>query len=216
MRAPLARVLFPMGWLCAVIPYAHGTTGNAAAPLSGAALVAELRHGGYVIVMRHPSSPLAPPDAQSADPQNPQRERQLDATGRDTARAMGNALRALHIPIGEVLSSPAYRARQAAELAGFTTATQALQLEEGSQGMQASADASRAAWLRGAVSHAPQAGTNTLLITHMPNLTAAFGDRAAHVAAGEALIFRPSGAGNAELVARVPIEQWPQFAASAR
>ena len=52
--------------------------------------------------------------------------------------------------------------------------------------------------------------------THMPNLTAAFGDAAAHVAAGEALIFRPSGAGNAGLVARLPIEEWPQLAASAR
>jgi phosphohistidine phosphatase SixA len=129
---------------------------------------------------------------------------------------MGNAIRALMIPIGEVLSSPAYRARQAAELAGFAAATQTPQLDEGSQGMQANADASRAAWLREAVSRAPRAGTNTLLITHMPNLTAAFGDAAAHVAAGEALIFRPSGAGNAELVARLPIEEWPQLAASAR
>jgi len=216
MRAPLARVLFPVGWLCAVIPYAHGGSSNAMAPLSATALVTQLRHGGYVIVMRHPSSPLAPPDAESADPQNPQRERQLDATGRDTARAMGNAIRALMIPIGEVLSSPAYRARQAAELAGFAAATQTPQLDEGSQGMQANADASRAAWLREAVSRAPRAGTNTLLITHMPNLTAAFGDAAAHVAAGEALIFRPSGAGNAGLVARLPIEEWPQLAASAR
>jgi phosphohistidine phosphatase SixA len=178
--------------------------------------VAQLRHGGYVIIMRHPSSPLAPPDAQSADPQNPHRERQLDATGRDSARAMGAAIRALQIPIGEVLSSPAYRARQAAELAGFATATPTPQLDEGSQGMQASADASRAGWLRETVSRTPRAGTNTLLITHAPNLTAAFGDAAAHMAAGEALIFRPRGAGNAELVARLPIEQWPQLAASAR
>ena len=41
-------------------------------------LVDELRHGGYVLVMRHASSPANPPDKSAADPENVALERQLD------------------------------------------------------------------------------------------------------------------------------------------
>src|SRR3954471_20085729 len=81
--------------------------------LEGPALVTALRQGGYVIVMRHPSSPFTQPDKATANPDNPNLERQLDETGRNTARAMGEAVRTLHIPIGDVLSSPTYRALEA-------------------------------------------------------------------------------------------------------
>jgi lysylphosphatidylglycerol synthetase-like protein (DUF2156 family) len=33
-------------------------------------------------------------------------------------------------------------------------------------------------------------------------------------AAGEALVFHPDGKGRSDLVARIKIEQWPQFASS--
>jgi hypothetical protein len=78
--------------------------------LAGKELIAALRSGGYVILMRHASSPRNTPEAAQADVENVQRERQLDDEGRASARAMGEALRRLHIPIGEVLSSPTYRA----------------------------------------------------------------------------------------------------------
>jgi hypothetical protein len=42
----------------------------------------------------------------------------------------------------------------------------------------------------------------------------AFGERAAQVAAGEALIFHPNGAGDPTLVARLKIEEWPELARS--
>lgn len=56
--------------------------------------------------MRHASSPREPPDAAHTDAENAADERQLDENGRASARAMGEALRGLHIPIGDVLSSP--------------------------------------------------------------------------------------------------------------
>ena len=65
-------------------------------------LVDELRHGGYVLVMRHASSPPNPPDKSAADPENVTLERQLDENGRMTAEAMGRAFKALHIPVGEI------------------------------------------------------------------------------------------------------------------
>jgi hypothetical protein len=74
--------------------------------LHGEALVKALQKGGYVLVMRHASSPREVPDKQAANPDNSKPERQLDEVGRNTAIAMGKALRDLRIPIGNVLSSP--------------------------------------------------------------------------------------------------------------
>jgi hypothetical protein len=51
-----------------------------------------LREGGYVIVMRHASSPRELPDDTTANPDNVNRERQLDEAGRTEAAAMGEAL----------------------------------------------------------------------------------------------------------------------------
>jgi hypothetical protein len=49
----------------------------------------------------------------------------------------------------------------------------------------------------------PDAGKNTLVVTHKPNIIDAFGKDWFEVKEGEASIFRPVGAGNAVLVARV-------------
>ena len=57
--------------------------------LSGEALITALQGGGYVIVMRHASSPRQAPDVETANPDNVNRERQLDEPGRRDAIAMG-------------------------------------------------------------------------------------------------------------------------------
>src|SRR4051812_48086903 len=72
--------------------------------LSGAPLVQALRQGGYVLLMRHASSPRTPPDPGVAEADNAGRERQLDETGRATAQAMGQAFKTLRIQVGQVLS----------------------------------------------------------------------------------------------------------------
>ena len=54
--------------------------------LHGQALVEALQKGGYVILMRHASSPRELPDKKTADPDNTKLERQLDEGGR-TARS---------------------------------------------------------------------------------------------------------------------------------
>jgi phosphohistidine phosphatase SixA len=194
-------------WLAMIIPaYAE--------PLTGTALVDALQQGGYVIVMRHPSSPFSTPDKAHADPGNTRLERQLDDKGRETARAMGAAFRKLHIPVKEIFSSPTFRAREAVRLAALGTPTTRAELDEGAQGMQAKADAARSSWLRETVAKRPQPRTNTLIVTHTPNLVGAFGQTAVGIEAGEALVFHPDGTPNPELVARIRIEEWPKLAAS--
>jgi phosphohistidine phosphatase SixA len=182
--------------------------------LSGAELVAALRKGGYVLVMRHASSPLATPDKDTADPENTALERQLDESGRETAREMGSAMKQLGIPIGTVFSSPAYRALETVRLASLGTPRPVPELNVGAQNMaQAAADSTRAAWLRKEVAEGTRFGTDTLIVTHAPNILAAFRDSASGLVDGETLVFRPDGRGGANLVARVKIEEWAHLVA---
>jgi len=171
-----------------------------------ALLVRLLRQGGCVIVMRHTSSPREIPDKQTANPDNTKPERQLDAEGRATAIALGKALRDLRIPIGAVLSSPTYRALETIRYAQFGTPQTFAELGDSGQSMQGGTEA-QAAWLRKQVTQFP-VGANTLIVTHLPNLTGAFPELAAGMADGEALIFARDDKGAARLVAPVKIEEW--------
>ncbi|HEV3332927.1 MAG TPA: histidine phosphatase family protein [Bryobacteraceae bacterium] len=177
--------------------------------LSGEALVKSLRQGGYVILMRHASSPREEPDKKTANPDNLTFERQLDETGRITAAAMGKALRDLKIPIGDVLSSPTYRALETVRLAQFGKPQTYPELGDGGQNMRAATE-SQSEWLQKRVTQFP-AGANTIIVTHFPNISRAFPQLAAGLADGEALIFGPDGKGAATLVARVKIEEWPKL-----
>jgi phosphohistidine phosphatase SixA len=184
------------------------------ASLTGKDLTAGLQRGGYVILMRHASSPGTPPDPAQAAPDNLHHERQLDEVGRASARAMGDAFHRLRIPIGQVLSSPTYRALETARLADLEPAQPYAQLGDAGQSMTADPSGTRGAWLRGTVAQAPKPGTDTLIITHAPNITEAFPTESVGLADGEALIFRPDGQGGAFLVARVKIQDWPRLAAA--
>ena len=122
--------------------------------LSGDALVKALRQGGYVIVMRHASSPREVPDKAHANPDNTKPERQLDETGRTTATAMGKALRDLKIPIGEVLTSPTYRALETIRMEQWANAKPVPELGDNGQSMQGGTEA-QAAWLQKEVTQFP-------------------------------------------------------------
>jgi phosphohistidine phosphatase SixA len=210
MRHLLLCLLF----LPAVSMAAADTAAVGPATFDRPALLQALRTGGLVIAMRHTHSPNTLPDAAQAEAGNTQHERQLDATGRDTAAALGAALLRLRIPVGQVHSSPTFRALQTARLAKLPTPQTPAQLGDGGQSMQGDSSGSRGAWLRTLTAQAPQAGTNTWIITHFPNLTEAFPDDAKGLADGEALVLRPDGHGNATLLARVHIEDWGRLDAA--
>jgi phosphohistidine phosphatase SixA len=177
--------------------------------LSDESLLKALRHGGYVIVMRHAASPREVPGPEAANADNIYRERQLDASGRASAIEMGKALRELKIPIGEVLSSPTYRALETARLAQLPTPKPVPELGENGQSMAATSDA-QTAWLQKNSAEFPK-GTNTILITHFPNMTRAFPQWTSDLADGEALVIGPDGKGGTTLLARVKIEEWPKL-----
>ena len=76
--------------------------------------------------------------------------------------------------------------------------------------MQASTPA-QAQWLRQIVTVRPR-GSDTFVVTHWPNISAAFPQLASGLADGEALIFAPDGKGGVVLRARLKIDEWPGLA----
>jgi phosphohistidine phosphatase SixA len=175
--------------------------------LTGPALTGALKQGGYVMVVRHARSPREAPDERTANPDNATRERQLDEAGRAGAAAMGDAMRALTIPIGVVLSSPTYRALETVRLAGWPEPQQVAELGDRGRSMQGVTE-TEGAWLRERVTQFP-VGSNTILVTHLPNITRAFPQHATGIEDGDALVFGPDGKGGATVVGRVKIAEWP-------
>jgi len=78
------------------------------------------------------------------------------------------------------------------------------ELGDNGQSMQGGTEA-QAAWLKKKVTEFPT-GTNTLLVTHMPNMSRAFPEATANLADGEALVFGPAG-----VLARIKIEEWKRL-----
>ena len=122
---------------------------------------------------------------------------------------MGEAIRALRIPIGIVLTSPTYRAMETVRLARLDSPTPVTELGDGGQNMQAITEA-QAGWLRRKVTEVPRSG-NTILVTHQPNLSRAFPDWGSTVADGETVVIRPDVRGGISVVSRIKIGDWSQM-----
>jgi phosphohistidine phosphatase SixA len=169
--------------------------------------VAALRAGGHILVMRHAHSPRELPDTASAHRDNVKLERQLDADGQAAAAAMGIAVRKLGIPIGEILTSPTFRALETVRALALGDAQSVEELGDGGNNMQPDSEGRRSVWLRAKAAESPVESTNLLFVTHLPNLRGAFGDSVADMADGETLILR-SDQSRVVVVARVRMEEW--------
>ncbi len=171
-----------------------------------------LRLGGYVIVLRHGATtsdmatdPMSSPAKQAAA----SGERQLSEAGRAQAKAVGEAMRKLKIPVGLVLTSPLQRAVDTGTLLGFGEVTVKPELAEAGSALSAEENKHRADALRQLVAMYPPADNNLVIVTHKPNLIEAFGKDWSGISEGEASVFEPDLAGGAyKLVLRVRAEEW--------
>ena len=80
------------------------------------AVAAELRKGGYVIVMRHGATNRDQADTDPLNPGNVAKQRLLSEQGREQARQVGESFKKLGIPLGTVYTSKFYRAVETAKL----------------------------------------------------------------------------------------------------
>jgi broad specificity phosphatase PhoE len=174
-----------------------------------------LRAGDLVIVVRHGATF---PDQADTDPLNFDNigaQRNLNDKGKALAKAFGDALRQAGVPIGKVYTSKYNRAYETAVIAGFQDIEKTTDLTEGGLIVSPNENGRRAEAFRKMVATAPKAHTNTVLITHQPNIVAALGKDWFDVKEGEASVFRPAD-GSYKLVARVQMDEWPRIAAVAK
>jgi len=172
-----------------------------------------LRAGGLVMVLRHGATF---PDQADTDPlnfENIAAQRNLNDKGKALAKAFGDALRQVGIPVGKVNTSKYNRAYETAVIAGFKDIEKTADLTEGGLVVSPNENNRRAEAFRKLLGTAPKAGTNTILITHKPNIVDALGKDWFDVKEGEASLFRPEN-GSYKLLARVQMDEWPRIAAA--
>jgi phosphohistidine phosphatase SixA len=176
---------------------------------SPADVVEALRGGGYVIVFRHGATHADQADTDPLNLDNVAKQRQLNDKGRADAKAIGEMFKAAGVPIGKAYSSRFNRAVETARLVGGKEPQATLDVSEGGPVVSPNESDRRTQAFRTLVGTAPDPGTNTLVVTHKPNILDAFGKDWFEVKEGEASIFKPAGGGKYALIARVQMGQWP-------
>jgi broad specificity phosphatase PhoE len=172
------------------------------------ALVADLQQGGYVIVFRHGATHRDQADTDPLNHDNIAQQRLLSEQGKEVAKQVGEAFKTLGIPLGKVYTSKFNRAIETGKLVSGDAVTPSLDITEGGLVVPPIENDRRAATLKKMVGTMPEAGTNTLIVTHKPNILDAFGKDWFEVKEGEASVFRPDSAGTAVLIARVQAVDW--------
>ncbi len=212
LRGAMPAVAFAMG-VSALFAIALSTQ-SAAAP-SDQEIAQALRAGGLVIVLRHGATF---PDQADTDPlnfDNIDAQRNLNDKGKALAMQFGDALRRVGVPVGKVYASKYNRGYETAVLAGFKNIEKTADLTEGGLVVSPNENNRRAEAFRKLLETAPQTGTDTILVTHYPNIIAALGKDWFDVKEGEASIFRPEN-GSYTLLARIQMDEWPRIAAAVR
>jgi broad specificity phosphatase PhoE len=172
------------------------------------ALLDQLRSGGFVIYFRHAATDFSMLDSDLVNLSNCATQRNLSPAGRLQAVAIGEAIQALGIPIGEVLSSEFCRTQDTAMLAfGRVQPTSDL---SSIVGLTIAEYDRRLNALRAMLASPPEPGTNTVLVAHQFNLRDAMGVSLG--TEGEAAIYQPGGDGGTSLVVRLLPHQWAELA----
>jgi phosphohistidine phosphatase SixA len=171
-------------------------------------LVEALRGGGYNVYFRHGATDASQTDSDPKNLGNCATQRNLTDAGRTQARTIGDAFRTLAIPVNQVLSSEYCRALEYSRLA-FNKAEPVPSLvlpdpltdQEKAQNTEA---------VKQLLATPPQAGTNTILVAHSPNIRLAAGvDLPVE---GTAAVFRVQGQGAPVLLARILPDEWSVLA----
>jgi phosphohistidine phosphatase SixA len=165
------------------------------------ALAEALREGGVVLVMRHAKTETTTDRVEVIGDCTTQRN--LSEEGREQARQIGRDVKALGVPVDEVLTSPMCRTTETADLAfGDSTPRNAL-LSAGEEATPQ--DDRRIRKLRRMTSAPP--GSATVLVTHSGNIGGAFDES---VLEGDVVVVR-----DGKVLGIVQPDDWKRLAEAA-
>ena len=198
-------------WLCACLALASlPAAAQNTAPQ--AEWISALRDGGYVIVFRHGATYQDQADTDPLNLDNVAKQRQLNDDGRGLAKSIGESLRKLRIPVGQIHTSLFKRASDTGALMGFGDVKTSADYTEGGLVVTPIENNRRAAALRKIAGTMPPVGTNIIVVTHRPNILDAFGKDWFDVREGEASVFKPDGNGGYKTVGRIQAGDWGKLA----
>jgi phosphohistidine phosphatase SixA len=169
-------------------------------------VVDRLHDGGYVVFLRHAATDHSQKDRLGVPLTDCRGQRNLNDAGRAQARSIGEAWRALELPVGDVLASGYCRTRETAELA-FRRATIVPALT-GIPAEMVGTYNGRVRALRRMLGTKPPEGENTVIVGHIANLEAA---TEVEIEEGDAAVFEPQGDSRYRLIAKLPASAWAQL-----
>ncbi len=210
------RIMLAVCFLAALVSgfaLVKAALAQSTAKLEGRALVTALQQGGFNIYFRHAATDWSQNDQVKKRGDwvscDAGRMRQLSAAGRQTAGAIGAAMRSLKIPVGQIFASPYCRTVQTArymQLGIVETTTVILNMRVAEYFGGRGAIATRT---RRLLSLDPRAGTNTVLVAHGNVLVTATD---VYPQEAEAIVFRPQGEDGFTFAARISPRQWERLA----
>ena len=161
-------------------------------------LLAQLRKGGVVLACRHSTTDHDAHDSNGTDYSNREAQRNLTAEGEALARRMGEAIRALNLPFGEVLTSPMARTKESAEMMfGRATVSRLLRATPDSVAT------------RKLFTDLPEAGVIRVLMTHTGVLMRHFkGTPLRQVPEGGCVLVRPDGSDTPRPETLITEKEW--------
>jgi phosphohistidine phosphatase SixA len=162
------------------------------------ALVADLRHGGYVLYLRHAETGTFNEGA-VRDLADCSWQRNLNDHGREQAVIVGQKFRGQGINFARVEASPFCRTRQTAELAFGKQPTLNRDLYYHVSQTLPEIDAANAK-LKARLGQKPPAGVNVALVGHAPTMREA---AQVELPEGHGALVKPNGDGTFRVVARV-------------
>jgi phosphohistidine phosphatase SixA len=172
-----------------------------------AALIKALRAGGYVIAVRHAHTDMGQKDYIEFDFDDCAKQRNLDEQGRTDAKAVGEAVKALRIPISTVYSSPYCRTKETAELIFGS-----YKLNNACKGEDEKSLAARARLL----GTRPPEGQNVVVVTHRNSMDKSTNYQVNDFEEGGGLVIVPKGGSEFAVVHTIKFTDWARLAELAR
>ena len=174
----------------------------AAALLQGPLLLAALKRGGYVVYFRHTATDFSKNDSAMKGFDDCENQRLLSEQGRRDAIAIGERIRALGLPVGEMLASPFCRTMDHARLmlGNVTPRNEVRETQNGDY-----------AGLKRLLAAPVARSSNRWIVGHGIPFRAVAG--APHLAEGEAAVIRPESTGWT-VVARLTVADWQRLGTS--
>ncbi|WP_411890063.1 histidine phosphatase family protein [Yoonia sp. SDW83-1] len=180
-------------------------TASAAADMPLEDLIAALQEGGHVIYLRHAQTERDYADQVEAVLGDCGTQRVLSAAGWAQAKSIGDAIAALEIPVGDVISSEYCRAWQTADLAfGRFEMTEKLNFAPAEDYTDADIAMMRDG-VTPLISQMPEAG-NLVIVGHDDPFEAATGIYPEPQ--GVAYVIAPDGDGGFEVMGRIGPDDW--------